>query len=44
MFVVSETAGVNWHNWWLAEKSKIVSKMVAKVENSIYCKYMSLTQ
>ena len=41
--VVSETAEINWHNWWRAEKSKIASKMVAQLENCIHSKCTSLT-
>ena len=33
--VVSENASLNWCNWWQTGKSK----MVAKVENSVYSKY-----
>ena len=39
--VVSENASINWCNWWQTEKSKMASKMVAKVENSVYSKYES---
>ena len=39
--VVSETASINWSNWWQTEKSKMASRMVAKVENSVYSKYES---
>ena len=39
--VVSENASINWCNWWQTEKSKMASKMVAKVENSVYSEYES---
>ena len=39
--VVSENATKNWCNGWQNEKSKMASKMVAKVENSVYSKYES---
>ena len=39
--VVSENASINWCNWWQTEKSKMASKIVTKVENSVYSKYES---
>ena len=39
--VVSKNAGINWCDWWQTEKSKMASKMVRKVENSVYSYFES---
>ena len=39
--VIFETVSINWYNWWQTKKHKMASKIVAKVENSVYSKYES---